>query len=554
MIRQIADVRFAPVIVIMLAFAMLLLSSVISANIIVHAQQELPNIMIPPKKAPVNTTVSPSYPSSSASPPKIHSVKITSPSTGQRVPLDKDLTISGTSMDNANSNNCQVSVIVNSIKPYQPTTPTGPGGANDYSKWSFVLSPSKYTTIKPGPNNKITSKYACTDNPTITSYNSVNVTGIGIGTAPTTASTTAADTAPTTTITKKPVSVSNNAAIAGYTNSTSSKMNNPGSHVPSITPLPSSAPAPATSQVKPIFNSNIIPNLNSSGLHVKITSPIEGQAISAGKNFTMTGTSSDNSATDCKVYAGLNRLKPYPPAIAAGPGGTADYSKWYFNYSPAYNTATDGNNRLTAKLSCNDNPSLVKYDTMNITGVAATRTTELPISSQNTPDSTTKVKQSPLTSDNSQPGSNNDLNKIGSDSSSTTSNTASTTSDKTDKSIQNTPDSTTKVKQGSNNDLNKIGSDSSSTTSNTASTTSDKTDKSIQSHTKIKIHHDIPIKNNKKTNELAGNIIKDVKRHLKDGTALADSAGASASAGSASAYAGSDGVSVSAGGITLNLP
>jgi len=508
MIRQIADVRFAPVIVIMLAFAMLLLSSVISANIIAHAQQELPNIMIPPKNAPVNTTVSPSFPSSSTSPPKIHSVKITSPSTGQRVPLDKDLTISGTSMDNANSNNCQVSVIVNSIKPYQPTTPTGPGGANDYSKWSFVLSPSKYTTIKPGPNNKITSKYACIDNPTITSYNSVNVTGIG--TAPTTASTTAADTAPTTTITKKPVSVSNNATIAGYANSRSSKMNNPGSHVPSITPPPSSAPVPATIQVKPVFNSNIIPNLNSSGLHVKITSPIEGQAISAGKNFTMTGTSSDNSATDCKVYAGLNRLKPYPPAIAAGPGGTADYSKWYFNYSPAYNTATDGNNRLTAKLSCNDNPSLVKYDTMNITGVTATRATELPISSQNTPDSTTKVKQLPLTSDNSQPGSNNDLNKI--------------------------------------------GSGSSSTTSNTASTMSDNTDKSIQSHTKIKIHHDIPIKNNKKTNELAGNIIKDVKRHLKDGTALADSAGASASAGSASAYAGSDGVSVSAGGITLNLP
>jgi len=288
------------------------------------------------------------------------------------------------------------------------------------------------------------------------------------------------------------------------------KMNNPASHVPGITPQPSSAPVPATIQVKPVFNSNIIPNLNSSGLHIKITSPIEGQAISAGKNFTMAGTSSDNSATDCKVYAGLNRLKPYPPAIAAGPGGTADYSKWYFNYSPAYNTATDGNNRLTAKLSCNDNPSLVKYDTMNITGVTATRTTELPSSSHNTLDSTTKVKQLPLTSDNSQPGSNNDLNKI--------------------------------------------GSGSSSTTSNTASTMSDNTDKSIQSHTKIKIHHDIPIKNNKKTNELADNIIKDVKRHLKDGTALADSAGASASAGSASAYAGSDGVSVSAGGITLNLP
>jgi hypothetical protein len=506
MVRKITQVEFALVISILVAFAVIL-SSMVPANIVVYAQEELPNIMTSPKKAPANTTLTASFPSSSVSPPKIHSVKITSPQPGQRVPIGKDLPISGTSMDNANSNNCQVFVIVNSIKPYQPTTPAGAGGANDYSKWNFVISASKYTSIKPGPNNKITSKYACTDSPTTTSYNSVNVTGVGIGTASTM---TSAMAAPITTITKKPVSVSNNATIGGYAGSrSSSKMSNPGSHVVSITP-PSSA-VPAINQVRPVFKSNIMPNLNSSELHVKITSPIEGQGISAGKNFTMSGTSSDNSATDCRVYAGLNRLKPYPPAIAAGPGGSADYSKWYFNYSPAYHTATDGNNRLTAKLSCNDNPGLVKYDTMNITGVTATRTTELPVSSPNTPGSTTKVNQLPSTSDNSQPTSSHDPNKIGSDS-------------------------------------------SSSDTSNTGSTTSDSTDKSIQTHTKIKIRHDIPIKNSKKSNELANNIIKDVKRHLKEGTSIADSGGAAASAGSASAYAGSDGVSVSAGGITLNLP
>jgi hypothetical protein len=504
MVRKITQVEFPLVISILVAFAVIL-SSLVSANIVVYAQ-ELPNIMTPPKKAPVNTTLTPSFPSSSVPPPKIHSVKITSPQPGQRIPIGKDLPISGTSMDNANYNNCQVFVIVNSIKPYQPTTPSGAGGANDYSKWNFVLSPSKYTSIKPGPNNKITSKYACTDSPTTTSYNSVNVTGVGIGTASTMTSATAA---PITTITKKPVYVSNNATIAGYAGSgSSSKMSNPGSHVVSITPP--SSPVPAINQVKPVFNSKIMPNLNSSELHVKITSPIEGQGISVGKNFTMSGTSSDNSATDCRVYAGLNRLKPYPPAIAAGPGGTADYSKWYFNYSPAYHTATDGNNKLTAKLSCNGNSGLVKYDTMNITGVTATRTTELPVSSPDTPGSTTKVNQLPSTSDNSQ--------------------------------------------STSSHDPNKIGSGSSSATSNTASTTSDSTDKSIQTHTKIKIRHDIPIKNSKKSNELANNIIKDVKRHLKEGTSIADSGGAAASAGSASAYAGSDGVSVSAGGITLNLP
>ena len=137
--------------------------------------------MIPPIKAPVNTTISKSLPSSSISSPKLHSVKITSPPTGQRVPIGKDLAITGTSVGYANSTNCQVSVIVNSIKPYQSTGAAGPGGANDYSKWSFVISPSKYATIKPGPNNKITSKYTCTDNPTATSYYSVNVTGIAAG-------------------------------------------------------------------------------------------------------------------------------------------------------------------------------------------------------------------------------------------------------------------------------------------------------------------------------------------------------------------------------------
>jgi hypothetical protein len=515
MIKKITQIKFFSVTVILLAFAMMLFST-ISANIIVNAQQELPNIMIPPMKAPVNTTISKSLPSSSISSPKLHSVKITSPPTGQRVPIGKDLAITGTSVGYANSTNCQVSVIVNSIKPYQSTAAAGPGGANDYSKWSFVISPSKYATIKPGPNNKITSKYTCTDNPTATSYYSVNVTGIaaGIGAAPTTTTTTAADITPTI-MAKKPAPVTNNATVAGYANR-SSKINyysNPGSHVASITPP--SSPLAASNQVKPVFNSNNMPNLNSSTLHIKITSPIEGQGISVGKNLTMTGTSSDNTATDCKVYAGLNRLKPYPLAIATGPGGTTDYSKWYFNYSPAYHTVPAGNNKLTAKLACNGDSSLVKYDTMNVTGTGVTsaatitKPTGIPVSSPNTPDTTTKVNQVPSITDNIDSTSSHDLNKIGG---------------------------------------------SSSTTSNTDSTTNDNTDKSIQSHTKIKIRHDIPFKDSKKTNGLADNIIKDVKRHLKKGTALADSGGATASAGNAYAHAGSDGISVNAGGITLRLP
>jgi hypothetical protein len=106
---------------------------------------------------------------------KLHAVKIISPTKNQQVPIGKDVTISGTSIDNLTSS-CQVSVIVNSIKPYQPATATGTGGTKDYSKWNFILT-SKYTTIKQGPNNKITAKYTCTNNPSVVSYSSVNVTG-----------------------------------------------------------------------------------------------------------------------------------------------------------------------------------------------------------------------------------------------------------------------------------------------------------------------------------------------------------------------------------------
>lgn len=107
----------------------------------------------------------------------LHVIKITSPTKGQQVPAGSILPIAGTSIDNVtNSADCKVSVIVNSIKPYQQVVPTGPGGANDYSTWSYKLSPT-YSTIKEG-QNKITAKYSCGNNPSLTAHNSVNVTGV----------------------------------------------------------------------------------------------------------------------------------------------------------------------------------------------------------------------------------------------------------------------------------------------------------------------------------------------------------------------------------------
>jgi hypothetical protein len=102
------------------------------------------------------------------------SVKILSPAKDEQVPAGQGLVVSGTSTDNTTSD-CKVSVIVNAVKPYQQTVANGTGGIDDYSTWNFIITPA-YTSIKEGPENKITSKLECT--PNLTKWYSVNVTGI----------------------------------------------------------------------------------------------------------------------------------------------------------------------------------------------------------------------------------------------------------------------------------------------------------------------------------------------------------------------------------------
>src|ERR671932_508028 len=141
------------------------------SNIQVFAQQ--------PSQSSLSTAAGSSMPAPSTNQEQhITKIKIISPNKGQQVSVGKDLTISGTSINNATagSTDCKVSVIANKVRPYQPATAIGPGGAADYSKWNFVLT-SKYTTIKPG-ENRITAKYECANNAALTSFSSVNVTGV----------------------------------------------------------------------------------------------------------------------------------------------------------------------------------------------------------------------------------------------------------------------------------------------------------------------------------------------------------------------------------------
>jgi hypothetical protein len=111
---------------------------------------------------------------------------------------------------------------------------------------------------------------------------------------------------------------------------------------------------------------------------VKITSPAKGQQVAAGKNLIVSGTSVDNTSSDCGVSVIVNGVKPYRLASAMG-AGPKDYSKWNFTLTPAYTSIKQGQNKITAKFSCTNDPNLISHSSVNVTGVG---TSLAPIATQ----------------------------------------------------------------------------------------------------------------------------------------------------------------------------
>lgn len=105
--------------------------------------------------------------------PQPLSIKITSHTQNQTVPVNRPLTITGVSSDNVNSN-CTVYADWNDHRPLQQTTPTGPNGINDYSNWTFTYT-GDYHLMTEGAN-ELTSKLDCGSGQV--KYNTVNVTGV----------------------------------------------------------------------------------------------------------------------------------------------------------------------------------------------------------------------------------------------------------------------------------------------------------------------------------------------------------------------------------------
>jgi hypothetical protein len=141
----------------------------------------------------------------------------------------------------------------------------------------------------------------------------------------------------------------------------------PRTHIPidtntNTTNLTSSSSHPTLNQQQKQIQP-IVPHL------VKIVSPTKGQQIPVGNYLMISGTSADNTTSDCKVSVIVNSVKPYRTAFPNGAGGGGDYSKWNFTLTPAYTTITQGQNKITAKFSCTNNPNLISHNSVNVTGV-----------------------------------------------------------------------------------------------------------------------------------------------------------------------------------------
>lgn len=140
-----------------------------------------------------------------------------------------------------------------------------------------------------------------------------------------------------------------------------------------------SGPSPNPSPLLQHYQQQQLPPSNQqyqSKLHlVKITLPTKGQQVPVGKDLFIYGTSTGNATSGCKVSVKVNSISPYHDA---SPGGHNDFSKWNFTLSTAYTAIKQGQNKITAKFACNNEPTLASHYSINVTGVGTVATPTAP--------------------------------------------------------------------------------------------------------------------------------------------------------------------------------
>ena len=135
------------------------------------------------------------------------------------------------------------------------------------------------------------------------------------------------------------------------------------------------------------------------GIAIKIDSPLGNQQLPVGE-LTISGTSTDNSTSQCQVYVDWNNLKPYQLATPTGSNGSSDFSTWNFTYTSKYHLIQTGLNDLTSKITClvpPNGPTVTKWYSINVTGTTSpnqSSTVELPLPTANNNASTSNVQTS----------------------------------------------------------------------------------------------------------------------------------------------------------------
>src|ERR671921_787936 len=283
-------------------------------------------------------------------------VKVASPISDEQVSLENsNLRVVGTSTDNINTD-CQVSIILNDIKPYQNVLPTGPGGKGDYSLWGFLLTSDYNSTVNEGPN-KLTAKLTCSNPNSAASDLATHYSVFfrGSSSMPTNASISSSSTnqllSESTPTIPATIEDANSTSISTLSSFSSNNSDNSNNSSATSTPIP----AP--------INASIIPR----PLSIKITSHTQNQTVPADRPLEISGISSDNVNSNCTVYADWNDQKPLQQVNATGPNGANDYSNWTFTYTNSYHIVAEGANELTSKLDCGSGQ--VKYYTVNVTGI-----------------------------------------------------------------------------------------------------------------------------------------------------------------------------------------